>query len=121
LQLEDGSDLMFYGLRKTDGAPDAASAGTFVSADGIASHLDANDVDITVLDTWESPEGGTYPSRWMLRVPQLNLELSVTPVLADQELITTVRYWEGAVDVLGKRNGQPVEGRGYVELTGYAQ
>jgi len=40
----------------------------------------------------------------------------VRPVLADQELDTSVRYWEGAVDVA--RDGTPV-GRGYVELTGY--
>jgi predicted secreted hydrolase len=38
----------------------------------------------------------------------------------DQELFTTVRYWEGAVDVTGTRDGVEVTGRGYVELTGYA-
>jgi len=32
-----------------------------------------------------------------------------------------VRYWEGAVDVTGEHDRQPVEGRGYVELTGYAE
>jgi predicted secreted hydrolase len=32
-----------------------------------------------------------------------------------------VRYWEGAVDIEGERGGSPVEGRGYVELTGYAE
>jgi predicted secreted hydrolase len=37
-----------------------------------------------------------------------------------QELVTGVRYWEGAVDARGRRNGQAVAGRGYVELTGYA-
>ena len=40
--------------------------------------------------------------------------------MADQELFTTVRYWEGAVDVQGERQGESIEGRGYVELTGYA-
>jgi predicted secreted hydrolase len=121
LQLADGSDLMFYGLRKNDGTQDAASAGTFVDADGTASHLDSNDVEVTVLDTWASPEGGTYPSRWTLRVPRFGLEVTVTPVIADQELITTVRYWEGAVDVVGEHDGKQVTGRGYVELAGYAQ
>jgi predicted secreted hydrolase len=36
-------------------------------------------------------------------------------------LFTTVRYWEGAVDVTGTREGAPVDGRGYVELTGYTK
>lgn len=121
LQLDDGTELMFYGLRLSDGSWDSASAGTFVDANGVATHLTANEADITVLDDWASPAGGTYPARWLLQVPRLGLELTVTPVIADQELFTTVRYWEGAVDVAGKRNRLPVNGRGYVELTGYAE
>ncbi|MDH3429536.1 MAG: carotenoid 1,2-hydratase [Gammaproteobacteria bacterium] len=120
LQLADGSELMLYGLRLKDGAWDPASAGSFVDAHGAASHLTASDAEITVLDNWTSPEGGVYPSRWLLRIPRFDLELTVTPVISDQELFTTVRYWEGAVDVEGKRDQLPVEGRGYVELTGYS-
>ena len=121
LQLDDGSDLMFYSLRKTDGSQDSASAGTFVSANGSSQHLDANDVEIAVLDNWDSPEGGSYPSKWRLSAPRLGLDLTVTPVLPDQELFTTVRYWEGAVDVEGSNNGAALSGRGYVELAGYAE
>jgi predicted secreted hydrolase len=121
LQLSDGSDLMFYGLRRTDGTQDPQSGGTFVAADGAATHLDREDVEVDVLDTWDSPEGGTYPSLWRVRVPRFDLDVTVTPVIANQELFTTVRYWEGAVDVDGSRDGAPLSGRGYVELTGYAQ
>jgi len=120
LQLDDGSELMFYGLRLRDGSWDTASAGTFVDASGRASHLAFEDVEITVLDKWTNPEGGTYPSRWLLQVPRFDLELTVTPVISNQELFTTVRYWEGAVDVDGMHNQLSLEGRGYVELTGYA-
>jgi predicted secreted hydrolase len=121
LQLSDGSDLMFYSLRKNDGSEDVASAGTFVSIKGSNSHLDADDVEITVLDTWESPEGGAYPAKWRLVVPRFGLDVTVTPVMPDQELFTTVRYWEGAVDVDGEHGGESITGRGYVELAGYAQ
>lgn len=121
LQLSDGSDLMFYGLRLDDGSQDPQSGGTFVSTGGIASHLGRSDVEIEVLDTWDSPEGGNYPSRWQLRVPRFGLDVTITPVIADQELFTTVRYWEGAVDVSGSRDGNSIAGRGYVELTGYAR
>jgi predicted secreted hydrolase len=120
LQLSDGSDLMFYNLRKLDGSQDEHSAGTWVDADSGSLHLERDDVEITVTDTWESPEGGVYPSAWTLRAPELGLELQIRPVMADQELFTTVRYWEGAVDVEGHRHGVPIAGRGYVELTGYA-
>ena len=33
---------------------------------------------------------------------------------------TGVSYWEGAVDIKGTRNGKPIEGRGYLEMTGYS-
>ena len=120
LQLSDGSDLMFYNLRKLDGSQDEHSAGTWIDADGTSLHLVRDDVEITVTDTWESPQGGVYPSAWTLRAPGQGLDLRIRPVMANQELFTTVRYWEGAVDVEGERNGKPVSGRGYIELTGYA-
>ena len=121
LQLSDGSDLMFYNIRKNDGSQDQYSAGTWISGDGQARHLNRDDVVIRVTDEWQSPAGGAYPARWEIKVKALDLMLTVTPVIAGQELITTVRYWEGAVDVGGRRNQQPIEGRGYVELTGYSQ
>lgn len=121
LQLSDGSELMFYGLRRLDGTEDPLSAGTWVAPDGQAMHLAREQVEIRVRERWTSPEGGTYPARWDIRVPDLGLELDVVPVMSDQELFTTVRYWEGAVDVGGSRDDRPISGRGYVELTGYAQ
>jgi len=44
-------------------------------------------------------------------------------VLDAQELVgmrTGIQYWEGAIDIEGTRDGDPIHGRGYVELTGYA-
>ena len=120
LQLSDGSELMFYNLRKLDGSQDEHSAGTWIDADGRSRHIGREEIDIAVTDTWESPGGGRYPSAWTLRFPGEGLSLDIRPVMADQELFTTVRYWEGAVDVVGDRRGSPIEGRGYVELTGYA-
>jgi len=120
LQLADGSDLMFYNLRRNDGAQDVHSAGTLTLADGTAISLSHDDFMIEVLDTWQSPYGGRYPSVWQIAVAQYGLNIRVEPVLDAQELATVVRYWEGAVDVRGERNGTPISGRGYVELTGYA-
>ncbi len=120
LQLDDGSELMVYKLRRTDGSMDPNSAGTFIASDGRYEHIEAADIRIEVTDTWTSPEGGSYPSGWRVEVPRLGVSLDVEPVIPDQELFTTVRYWEGAVDIAGARSGRPVAGRGYVELTGYA-
>ena len=116
LQFDDGSELMVYGLRRRDGSLDLHSAGSFVHAEGGVTRLHRDDFDITVTDTWTSPLGGTYPAGWTMRIPALAIDLEIRPVMENQELDTIVRYWEGAVDVRGSHGG-----RGYVELTGYAE
>jgi predicted secreted hydrolase len=120
LQLNDGTALMFYALRDRDDTRDQHSAGTWIEASGRSRPLSNDEVTIEVADHWSNAQGTRYPALWRMRVPALALEVSVRPVLADQELLTTPQYWEGAVDVSGTRAGRNIAGRGYVELVGYA-
>ena len=120
LQLDDGTELMVYRLRQGDGGTAPLSAGTYVRGDGSVVRLGADDFELEETASWTSPEGGRYPSGWAVRVPRLDLALTVAPRLPDQELVLAFRYWEGAVAVAGSRGGREVSGRGYVELTGYA-
>jgi predicted secreted hydrolase len=121
LQLSDGSSLMFYALRDRDGRRDPWSAGTWISPAGEIRPLANAEVAIAVSSSWRNAEGTRYPAAWRIEVPSLALSVGLRPVLADQELKTTPRYWEGAVDAAGERAGRSVSGRGYVELVGYAQ
>jgi predicted secreted hydrolase len=121
LRLSNGADLMLYQLRTHDGRADPFSAGTLVPAAGPAEHLSAAEFRIDVLETWKSLLDTTrYPARWRVRVPAANIDLDIVPLLADQELNLSVRYWEGAVNVRGSAGTGRVTGNGYVELTGYA-
>jgi predicted secreted hydrolase len=120
LQLSDNTELMYYQLRRKDGQPDSNSSGSFVLADNSKISLKEHDVTIKTLNSWKSPHSKiTYPSRWHLAVPGQNLEVEVNPLINDQELNVSYRYWEGAVSVNGTKNGKPISGQGYVELTGY--
>jgi predicted secreted hydrolase len=126
IQLEDDTELMLYRMRRKDGSSDLASSGTAVSPDGRTRHLEVTDFQIESIASWTSPESkATYPSRWKLTFPSLDLVLDVTPLLADQELRTSrstkVSYWEGAVAVTGTKQRKSVKGQGYVELTGYVE
>lgn len=122
LQLSDGWDLMLYRLRKKDGTADPSSSGTLIGPSGESRPLKLSDFEIEGTGEWRSPRSGAhYPARWRLRIPSEELDLTVQPVLADQELDVSFRYWEGAVDLQGTRHGRPIRGRGYVELTGYTE
>lgn len=121
LQLDDGSELMVFQLRRVDGSVDPFSSGTLIDPDGDTRHLDQTDFTIQPLGTWQSPHsGGIYPTDWVVRVPKFDLTLNLEPYLADQELRLSFTYWEGAVQITGTHAGLEVGGDGYVELTGYA-
>jgi len=120
LRLDDGRELMFFHLRRRDGKKDAWSSGTLVERDGAARPLGADDVTVEPIGTWTSPRSHTaYPAAFRLAVPLALLDLQVLPLLADQELDLTFRYWEGAVRIEGAAGGVPAKGLGYLELTGY--
>lgn len=122
IQLDDLTELMLFQIRREDGSIDPYSSGTWISTDGSTSKLELGDFQITVLDTWQSPHTvAAYPARWMISIPAKNLSLEITPLLEDQELRVSYAYWEGAVNVQGRINDKPVNGKGYVELTGYAE
>jgi predicted secreted hydrolase len=87
---------------------------------GTSRSLAGEDLQIDALGSWVSPRDTRYPSRWRVRSASLGLDLTVEPVLANQELATTPRYWEGKVSVGGTRGVSAIRGQGYVELVGYA-
>ncbi|MDQ3804477.1 MAG: carotenoid 1,2-hydratase, partial [Acidobacteriota bacterium] len=124
LQLSDRTELMVYHIRDREGRPSAFSSGTFVDAAGARTHLAREDFRLEPTAHWRSPHTGVvYPSGWRLTAPRVGVDVTVTPVLRDQELdtrgTTMIVYWEGACTVRGARDGRGVEGRAYVELVGY--
>jgi predicted secreted hydrolase len=121
IQLSDGREVMFFQIRQKDGSIEPLSGGTLVEPDGSTHALTREQVNIQVLDTWTSPKsGGKYPARWSVSIPSANIQLTLKPYVADQEMHVSVTYWEGAVEITGRSNGAPVTGSGYVEMTGYA-
>lgn len=121
LQLGDASELMLYRLRRHDGGVDPFSAGMYVAPDGTTQPLRADDFSIVAERSWRSPIDGTaYPVDWRVQVPALEFDLAVRAAFDAQELDLAVRYWEGAVRISGTRGGTAVDGRGYLEMTGYA-
>jgi predicted secreted hydrolase len=121
LQFEDGSALMLFQLRESNGGTAASSSGTFIHTDGAVAPLKKDDFAITVLDQWRSPHtGGVYPAGWQIQLKEPDCPLKIRPWMADQEIhFEAVTYWEGAVRFEGTCNGAPARGNGYVELTGY--
>ncbi len=120
VQLSDERELMLFQIRNADGSLDPVSGGTLIEADGRTLPIRRDQMQLTVETWWRSPASGTrYPARWHVVIPGEQLELSVEPRLADQEMRVSFPYWEGAVRVSGTSAGAPINGLGYLEMTGY--
>jgi predicted secreted hydrolase len=70
---------------------------------------------------WRSPNSlAVYPGAWILHTAERRLE--IRPLMPNQEFdgrfSTGIVYWEGAIELY---DGPRLIGRGYLEMTGYAQ
>ena len=114
--------LMFAEIRTESGASQDIFEGTLSFPDGRQVPIHPDDFTLTPTGQWTSPDSGTvYPSGWRVIFPEHGIDLSIDPLIDDQEMDVTFSYYEGATVVRGTMNGAPVAGRGYVELTGYGE
>jgi predicted secreted hydrolase len=124
VNLADGTDLTLSLVRDADGSVPLIY-GTLVGPTGTVRHLDRDAFAVEVTDRWVSPTtGADYPAAWTIEIPGEGLVIDLRPTVAAQELdtreTTGVIYWEGSQVVDATRNGRPLKGEAYVELTGYA-
>lgn len=125
IQLNDNTELMLYRLRHKDGTADPYSSGTYTDAEGRSIFLGVHDFSMQALgEVWTSPKSqARYPVAWRVTIPALALDLQIRTPMQSQELDGKTRlspsYWEGAIDISGKRGSSPISGAGYLEMTGY--
>jgi len=117
LQLDDGREIMFYQLRKNDGSSDPFSHAVEIDKDGKKTEIPLELLELDIDRWWRSKAGARYPVSGTITRKDSNETIVYRPLIDDQELNLTVRYWEGAIKLTDVA-GQPI-GRGYLELTGY--
>lgn len=121
MNLDDGSALTAFRLR--DKAGNALwDGGSFRSAKGDLFPFSPGEVIFKPVRRWKSPlSQASYPVEWIVRTPADFY--TVKAVIDNQELdsrqSTGAIYWEGLSELIDS-NGKRV-GRGYLEMTGYAQ
>ncbi len=121
MNLDDGAALTAFQLRRADGSV-LWTGGGFRPAGGTTRDFAEGEVVFAPGRVWTSPAtGARYPVEWTVATPAGRF--TVTSLLDDQELdsraSTGAVYWEG-LSRLADANGRHV-GRGYLEMTGYAQ
>lgn len=110
LHFDDGAKLMAFGLR---GEGAVFRSGTWIAADGTATPLPRDAVQMTPLARTQVA-GRSVPTRWRLALPDRGVDITVEALRGDAWMDMIVPYWEGPVRVTGSHTGQ-----GYLEMTGY--
>jgi len=122
MNLDDGSALTAFRLRRPDGS--TLWAGGSWRAPGQAARIfTAGEVVFTPQRWWTSPASGArYPVEWRVTTPagSWQVEAMLDAQELDSRASTGTIYWEGLCD-LRAADGGALRGRGYLEMTGYAQ
>ena len=128
LHLDDGTSLMISEVRGADGDVIAVE-GTLLSTGGGQRILEpeVDGISLEITDHWTSPNtGGVYPARWRLKIDSIDLDVVLTPSVADQEVPAipygnkAAAYWEGRVEVRDALSDDVV-GVAFAELSGYVE
>lgn len=119
LQMEDGTELMYFRLRDSTGATNFQK-GTFINKDGSYQMFSGNDFKITPVTNSEI-DGIEYPLEWEIELKPLNFLYVVSVAMKNQVHPFRLRYYEGAINVVRKNGKDISRGMGYVELTGYGE
>lgn len=120
INLNDGSALMVFQMRRTDGSPvwEGATWRRPGAPDRVFKH---DEIHMVPGQVWRSPAtGASYPVAW--RIELAGTSYTVKARMHQQEVdggngIGDV-YWEGLCDLLDGQ-GRAL-GAGYLEMTGYA-
>ena len=111
LSFENGSKLMGFRLRATDGG--SFTSATWITPEGATATLEDGAFSATPLTTTRV-DGRDVPTRWRVRLPARGIDVSVEALNPKAWMAVSVPYWEGPVTVSGSHAG-----RGYLEMTGY--
>jgi geranylgeranyl pyrophosphate synthase/predicted secreted hydrolase len=119
LQLDDGTDVSVYIIKRGDAVLDNWT----VVTDPRGRRQAFAGAELRPTRTWRSTRSFVeYPVAWELEVPAAELTLRIDAAFPDQEVLTIISdpgFWEGRVDASGTLRGARVSGRGWVECKGF--
>ncbi len=120
-QLDGGWELSAYSLTDLISGEPRGNYAIIIEPDG--SFRAAKDVTFSWDGEWISTRTfNDYPTGYRIAIPSEGIDLHAEPPFADQEFITVISkpaFWEGRVNVTGKRGDGDVTGVGFIERSGF--
>jgi predicted secreted hydrolase len=118
IRFDDNTELMIYSFRDTETGEVLAqyNCGTYVDEEGNAVNLTDFNVDPLGREWRSEKTGETYPLKWQVEVPSLEIDITIDALVEDQLIIDSLggTFWEGICEVQGSKTGSC-----YLEMDGY--
>lgn len=111
LSFDSGDKLMGFQLRQSDGT--RYSASTWIEEDG-ATTAYSDGAFVAEPLQHGTVAGRDVPTTWQVRLPDKDIDVTVTALNQNAWMPLAIPYWEGPVTITGSH-----EGVGYLEMTGY--
>ncbi|GHF04092.1 iron ABC transporter permease [Aliiroseovarius zhejiangensis] len=111
LSFDDGSKLMGFQLRQSDGTDFTSS--TWIAPDGTSTAYPSGAFRAEPL-AHSTVAGREVPTRWQVALPDRGVDVTISTLNPNAWMDLTIPYWEGPVTMSGSHTG-----RGYLEMTGY--
>jgi hypothetical protein len=118
ISLDNGDRISLWDL--IEGDKEHAFA-TMLHPDGRHEIVDVEPLAEGAASVWKSAATGhRYPTHWVVSIPMLKARLRVDPLVREQEVVSPIGVdkYEGASEVAGQIEGEPVLGHAVVELVG---
>ena len=124
MQLNNGTEVKAYRLRRDDGSSDRWSAVYWIDQEGSTEQIYANQFSWIEENEWKSPKTGlAYPTTVKISANHPirgKVTYQLQPLVENQEFYGNQAdnaYWEGACEVMDDK-GVTI-GKAYLELAGY--
>ena len=120
LHIAEDMELMYYQIRQANGKPASQNHGVLILDNGAREIKLGSEVQLKPLAYWTSKKTrARYPIKWQLTSAEHALDLTISAKFNDQQWDGTFIYWEGAVTTTGVFQNKPINGEGFLEMTGY--
>lgn len=121
INLDNGEDMSLWDMHNITNKYHYTWA-TVLHKDGSQTTVPIENLTVGASDFWRSEKSGqNYPTKFVVRIPDYDAELTVTSVKKEQEIASDIKFlnkYEGASTVEGTYKGKKVKGYTYVEMLG---
>lgn len=124
IQMDNGCELTTYDLVDAKTGKIRSSLAVLIDENGKRHETDKFTFESVGESFTSTRTFNDYPVSWKIDVPKFNIKLKAKAAFEAQEFATVISktaFWEGRMEISGKMNNQSINGKAYLERSGFSK